>query len=154
MKPIEDVEILKPSFLAARELCNGAALCHGEPLTTNIQPTTSNLFTKRLLQPTFRDLPSEGSSEGSSYSDDPSFCGITTACSRICDGLPPPKTRAEKRALRRRRPKLSCTVVDFLQAPQRDKSESLPISTIRDIMNREREQSSGTFAVNVFSGPV
>ncbi|XP_044076841.1 SUN domain-containing ossification factor-like isoform X2 [Siniperca chuatsi] len=150
MKPMEKVETLKPSFHAAPELCNGAVVCNGVPVTTNPTP-----LTKRLLQPMFRDSPSEGSSEASSHSDDPTFCGITTACSRICDGLPPPKTRAEKRALRRRRPKPSCVVVDLLQAPRRDKSESLPISTIQDIMNRKTEQSSGTFGVNVaLSGPV
>ncbi|KAL7386914.1 hypothetical protein ABVT39_015507 [Epinephelus coioides] len=150
MKPMEKVETLKPSFHAAPELCNGAVVCNGAPITTNPTP-----LTKRLLPPLFRDSPSEVSSEGSSHSDDPSFCGITTACSRICDGLPPPKTRAEKRALRRRRPKPSCTVVDFLQAPRRDRSEPLPISTIQDIMNRKTEQSSGTCGVNVaLSGPV
>ena len=150
MKPMEKVETLKPSFHAAPELCNGAVVCNGVPVTTNPIP-----IAKRLLQPMFRDSPSEGSSEGSSHSDDPSFCGITTACSRICDGLPPPKTRAEKRAFRRRRPKPSCAVVDLLQAPRRARSEPLPISTIHDIMNRKSEQSSGTFGVNVaLSGPV
>ncbi|KAF1383452.1 hypothetical protein PFLUV_G00132040 [Perca fluviatilis] len=150
MKPMEKVETLKPSFHAAPELCNGAVVCNGVPVTTNPSP-----LTKRLLQPMFRDSPSEGSSEGSSHSDDPSFCGITTGCTRICDGLPPPKTRAEKRALRRRRPKPSCAVVDLLQAPRRDRSEPLPISTIQGIMNRKTEKSSGTFGVNAaLSGPV
>ncbi|XP_041659117.1 SUN domain-containing ossification factor-like isoform X2 [Cheilinus undulatus] len=150
LKPIEKVETLKPSLHAPSELCNGAALCNGLPITTNPPPLTN-----RLLQPMFRDSPSEGSSEGSSHSDDPSFCGITTACPRICDGLPPPKTRAEKRALRRRRPKPSCSVVDFLQAPRRDMSDPLPISTIEDLMKTKTEQSSGPFGVNVaLSGPV
>ncbi|XP_040000081.1 SUN domain-containing ossification factor-like isoform X2 [Xiphias gladius] len=152
MKPIEKVETLKPSFHAAPELSNGAVICNGVPITTNPTP-----LTKRLLQPTFRDSPSEGSSEGSSHSDDPSFCGITTACSRICDSLPPPKTRAEKRALRRQRPKPGCAGSDLLQAPKRNKSDPLPISTIHlpYIMNRKTEQSSGTFGVNVaLSGSV
>lgn len=150
LKPMEKVETLKPSFHAAPELCNGGVVCNGVPVTTNPTP-----LTKSLLQPMFRDSPSEGSSEGSSHSDDPSFCGITTACTRICDGHPPPKTRAERRASRRRRLKPSCPVVDLLQAPRRDKSEPLPISTIHDIMNRKTEQSSGTFGVNVaLSGPV
>ncbi|XP_062260315.1 SUN domain-containing ossification factor-like isoform X1 [Platichthys flesus] len=150
MKPVEEVETLKPSIHAASELSNGAVLCNGVPITTNPTP-----FSKRFLQPLFRDSLSEGSSEGSSHSDDPSFCGITTACSRICDGLPQPKTRAEKRALRRRRPKPGCTVVELLQVPQRDRREQLPISTIEDLMNRKTEQSSGTFGVNVaLSGPV
>lgn len=151
MKSLEKVETLKPSIHAAPEVRlqnNGAVLCNGLSVLTNPTP-----LTRRLLQPTFRDSPSEGSSEASSHSDDPSFCGITTACSRICDGLPPPKTRAEKRALRRRRPKPT-GVVDYLKAPSRAKRNSLPIYTIHDVINR-KEQSSGTYGVNVnLSGPV
>ncbi|XP_026169677.1 SUN domain-containing ossification factor isoform X2 [Mastacembelus armatus] len=150
MKSIEKVETLIPSFHAASELSNGAVVCNGVPVTTDPMPLTN-----RLLQPTIRDSLSEGSSEASSHSDDPSFCGIPTSCPRICDSLPPPKTRAEKRALRRRRPKPSCAVVELIQAPRRDLGEPLPISTIQDIMNRKTEQCSGTFGVNVaLSGPV
>lgn len=145
MKLLEKVETLKPSLHSSPELTNG--VCNGAPVTTNPIPLTKN-----LLHPTFRDSPSEGSSEGSSHSDDPSFCGLTTACSRICDGLPPPKSRAEKRAWRRRRPKPSCAVVDFLHAPRRDKSEPLPISTIEDILRRKTEPSTKTFVA--LSGPV
>ncbi|XP_076018321.1 SUN domain-containing ossification factor isoform X2 [Genypterus blacodes] len=131
IKPSEKVETLKPSLHAAPELSNGGVVCNGAAVTAN-----PYALTKTLLQPTFRDSPSEGSSEGSSHSDDPSFCGITAGCTRICDGLPAPKTRAEKRALRRRRPKPSFVVVDSLQVPLRDKSESLPIATVQDLMNR------------------
>lgn len=145
MKLLEKVETLKPSLHSSPELTNG--VCNGAPVTTNPIPLTKN-----LLHPTFRDSPSEGSSEGSSHSDDPSFCGLTTACSRICDGLPPPKSRAEKRAWRRGRPKPSCAVVDFLHAPRRDKSEPLPISTIEDIIRRKTEPSTKTFVA--LSGPV
>ncbi|XP_068594004.1 SUN domain-containing ossification factor-like isoform X2 [Cebidichthys violaceus] len=149
MKPMEKVETLKPSFHAP-ELRNGAVLWNGAPVTTNPTP-----LARRLLQPLFRDSPSEGSSEGSSHSDDPSFCGITAACGRVCDGFPPPKTRAEKRAFRRRRPKPCCAGGGLLQVPRRDWREPLHISTIQDIMNRKTEQSSGTFGVNVsLSGPV
>lgn len=150
MKPIEKVETLRPSFHATSELCNGGVNCNGVPVSTHPTP-----LTKRLFQPLFRDSPSEGSSEGSSHSDDMSFCGITTACTRICDGLPPPKPRVERRASRRRRPKPSCTVVDLLHAPKRGSSEPLPICTVHDIMNRKTEQSSGMFGANVaLSGPV
>lgn len=144
MKANEKVETLKPSFHGAAELCNGAALCNGVPVTTNPAP-----FAKRLLQPLLRDSPSEGSSEGSSHSDDPSFCGIATACNRICDGLPRPKTRAEKRAFRRRRPEPSYVGLDLLQVPRRDRREQIRISSIQDIMNRKNEPGSGTFGVNV-----
>lgn len=147
MKPSEKVETLKPSLYAAPELSNGDIVCNGATVTAN-----PYALTKTLLQPTFRDSPSEGSSEGSSHSDDPSFCGITTACTRICDGLPPPKTKAEKRALRRRRPKPGCVVVDLLQAPRRDKSESLPIFTVQDFMSRRTQQSPGMFGANITLG--
>lgn len=150
IKPTEKVETLRPSFHVTPKLCNGGSPCNGVAVTSLPAP-----LTKRLLPAVFRDSPSEGSSEGSSHSDDPSFCGIATSCSRICDLLPPPKSRTEKRASRRRRPKPGCAVIDFLPAPKKEKSKLLQISTIEDIMKRSREQSSGTFGVNVaLSGPV
>lgn len=145
MKPIEKVETLRPSLLVTPELHIGDAICNGVPITTNPAPAT-----KRLLHPMFRDSPSEGSSEGSSHSDDPSFCGIATSCTRICDGVPPSKTRSEKRASRRRHPKPSCAVNDLLQAPRKDKSKPRQLSTVMDITTeRTTEQSSGTFGVNL-----
>ncbi|KAF7654303.1 hypothetical protein LDENG_00071440 [Lucifuga dentata] len=137
VKAGEKVETLKPSFQGAPALSNGV-VSNGAPVAAN-----PNTFTKRFLQP-----DSEGSSEGSSHSDDPFFCGITAACTRICEGLPPPKTKAEKRALKRRHPKPSCVVVDLPQASQRDKTKS-SISTVQELMSRKMEQSSGTFGVNV-----
>lgn len=150
VKPIEKVETLRASLHVSPELFNGGILCNGVPQTSNPPP-----LTKKLLPPAFRDSPSEGSSEGSSHSDDPSFCGIATTCSRICDGVRPPKSQTEKRASRRRRSKPGCAVIDFLQAPKKDKHKLLQISTIEDIMNRTTERSSGTFGVNLaLSGPV
>ncbi|MEQ2290617.1 hypothetical protein AMECASPLE_005014 [Ameca splendens] len=146
LKPPDEVETLKPCLHSAAELCNGAVGRHHGPVTTNTTP-----LLKQLLPPAFRDSPSEGSSEGSSHSDDPSFCGITAACSRVCDGLPPAKTRAEKRALRRQRLKPSCAVVDLLHAPRRDRNDPVPV-TIQDIMNRKTEHNSGPFVA--IPGPV
>ncbi|KAM4605479.1 SUN domain-containing ossification factor [Polymixia lowei] len=153
MKAIEEVETLKPSSCSAAELANGAVACNGLPLAAPLAANRQSPM-RRLLHPAFRDSPSEGSSEGSSHSDDPSFCGIATACTRICEGLPAPRTRAEKRALRRRRPKPGCAVVDLLQAPQRDRGGSLPGSSLQDLMSRRKEQSSGTFGGKALSGPV
>ncbi|XP_061878215.1 SUN domain-containing ossification factor-like [Entelurus aequoreus] len=143
MKSIEEVETLT-SCLAAPPPCYGAALCNGVPATT---------VTKR---PSSRDCPSEASSRTSSHSDDPSFCGITTACSRICHRLNPLKTRAERRALRRRCPKPTCAVVDFLQAPRGNKTKTFSISATQDMMNRRKsEPCPGTFGLNIpRSGPV
>ncbi|XP_037132001.1 SUN domain-containing ossification factor-like isoform X1 [Syngnathus acus] len=149
MKPIEKVQTLT-SFHASPMACNGAAVWSSVPVPTN--PTA---MTRRLLLPAFRDSPSEGSSETSSHSDDPTFCGITAPCSRICQGVSLPETRAEKRALRRRRPKPTCAVVDFLQAPHGDKSNTLSISATQDLMNMNSKQTSGTFGLNIpRSGPV
>uniref|UniRef100_A0A3P9KND5 SUN domain-containing ossification factor n=1 Tax=Oryzias latipes TaxID=8090 RepID=A0A3P9KND5_ORYLA len=139
LKLLDKGEVLKASIKAAPELCNGAA-CKGAPISTN--PTA---LTKRLLLPTFRDSPSEGSSEGSSQSDEPSFCGITAACPRVCDSLPPPKTRAEKRALGRRPPKPRCANLGLPRDSQRDRSEVLPV-TIQDLLRRKPERRSGTLA--------
>ncbi|XP_061752824.1 SUN domain-containing ossification factor-like isoform X2 [Nerophis ophidion] len=134
MKSIEEVETLTSCLAAPPPLCNGVP----------------------AKRPSSRDCPSEASSETSSHSDDPSFCGITTACSRICPGLNPPKTRAERRALRRRRPKPTCAVVDFLQAPRGNKTKAFSISATQDMMNRRKsEPSPGTFGLNIpRSGPV
>ncbi|XP_047674797.1 SUN domain-containing ossification factor-like isoform X3 [Tachysurus fulvidraco] len=60
----------------------------------------------------FRDSPSEGSSEDSSQSDEPSFCGITS-CSHLCDPLPAPKSRSKKR----NRLKKKSTVLEQLLQP-------------------------------------
>lgn len=146
MKSLDKIETLTASLQAAETQQNKAPVfCNG--VSVLAEPTS---LTHRLLEPPFRDSLSEGSSEGSSHSDDPSFCGITAACNRICDGLPP-KTRSERRALRRRRPRPSA-VVDYLKAPSRHKRNSLPIYTIHDILER-KDQSS--FDVNVpLSGPV
>lgn len=146
LRPPDEVETLKPCFQSAPELCSGAAGRSSGPRATNSAP-----LLKQLLQPTFGDSPSEGSSEGSSHSDDPSFCGITAACPRICDGLPPGRTRAEKRALRRRRLKPSCAVVDLLHVPRRDSNDPLPV-TLQDYMKRKTEHSSGPFVA--IPGPV
>lgn len=146
VKSLDKVETLKPSLQASELQQNKApVVCNGVSVLAEPPPLTQS-----LLEPPFRDSPSEGSSEASSHSDDPSFCGITAACNRMCDGLPP-KSRAERRALRRRRPRPSA-VVDYLKAPSRHKRNSLPIYTIHDIMERQEQSSYG---VNVhLSGPV
>ncbi|XP_027875351.1 SUN domain-containing ossification factor isoform X3 [Xiphophorus couchianus] len=147
LKPPDRVETLKPCFQSAPELCNGAVGRSRGDVTAHAAP-----LIKHLLQPVFRDSPSEGSSEGSSQSDDPSFCGIRSACSRICDGLPPVTTQAEKRALRRRRLKPACAVVDLLHAPRRDDNEPAPVTLQDIIVNKKTEHNSGPLVA--IPGPV
>lgn len=140
MKSLDKVETVKASFLSAAELCNGGAKCNGAPAVQH-----PGLVTHRLMLPSFRDSPSEGSSEGSSHSDELSLCGLTTACTRMCDGLPPAKTRAEKRASRRRRPKPGSYMGAELLQPHRDGCEAAPpISSILDLIKASTEPSSRT----------
>lgn len=141
MKSLDKVETVKASFLSAAQLCNGGAKCNGALAVQH-----PALVTHRLLPPPlFRDSPSEGSSEGSSHSDELSFCGITTACTRMCDGLPLARTRAEKRASRRRRPKPDGYVGAELLQPHRDDGEAAaPISTILDLIKASAEPSFRT----------
>ncbi|KAL7875551.1 hypothetical protein AOLI_G00105140 [Acnodon oligacanthus] len=101
---------------------------------------------------TFRDPPSEGSSEASSQSDDPSFCGIST-CGRLCEGLPPPKSRSEKRALKRRRSKPSCTVVQQLLQPAQSGGPLVrPGPTVQGFIKTTTELSAGRVEVTTISG--
>ncbi|KAL6491154.1 hypothetical protein MHYP_G00014990 [Metynnis hypsauchen] len=101
---------------------------------------------------TFRDPPSEGSSEASSQSDDPSFCGIST-CGRLCEGLPPPKSRSEKRALKRRRSKPSCTVVQQLLQPAQSRGPLVrPGPTVQGFIKTTTELSAGRVEVTTISG--
>lgn len=143
VKSLDKVETVKASFLSVAELCNGGAKCNGAPAVQH-----PALLTHRLLPPAFRDSPSEGSSEGSSNSDELSFCGITTACTRMCDGVPPAKTRAEKRASRRRRPRPSGYMEAELLQPHRDSEAPPPISTILDLIKASAEPSPRTPGTN------
>ncbi|XP_062337175.1 SUN domain-containing ossification factor-like [Osmerus eperlanus] len=133
VKPSEKAETPKPStVVVSPPVANGALICNGAPRGAD------------LSRPLLMDSPSEGSSEGSSHSDEPSFCGIAT-CTRLCDDLPPPKNRAERRAFKHRRSEPSCVVVDLLQAPRKDTRDTTP--TLQDLMRGNKELRSGTFGV-------
>ncbi|XP_041952588.1 SUN domain-containing ossification factor-like isoform X3 [Alosa sapidissima] len=114
------------------------------------------------LQPpvALRDGQSEGSSEGSSHSDEPSFCGVAASCRRLCDSLPPQgRTRAERRAYKRRRskPTGSSGVVELLQAPRRRSDPVLSggtgMTSLQDLMKGKKEMSAGTLGAMAISGP-
>uniref|UniRef100_A0A4W5KWD8 SUN domain-containing protein n=1 Tax=Hucho hucho TaxID=62062 RepID=A0A4W5KWD8_9TELE len=135
---MKTVETLKCTAFCAPLLANRAPIYNGcgtmDPL-----PRTGH-----LSHPAFREPPSEGSSEGSSQSDEPSFCGLAAAsCMRLCDGLPPPRSRAEKRAFKPEH-------VDVMQAPRRDGSEATPtILTLQDLIGGEKELAAGRLGVMV-----
>nr|XP_023674621.1 SUN domain-containing ossification factor-like isoform X3 [Paramormyrops kingsleyae] len=94
---VEGVETLRPS-IPASALPNGAA--HHSRLPRSF-----------LRAPGAVDPTSEGSSEGSSHSEESYFCGISaSACSRLCNGQPPARGRPERRGYRRRRSRLADTL--------------------------------------------
>lgn len=100
----------------------------------------------------FNHPQSEGSSEASSQSDEPSFCGLP-ACGRICEDLPPPKSRSEKRAFKRRRSKTACTVVQqLLQPPQGNTPLVRPGPTMQGLIKTTTELGTGRVGVTTISG--
>ncbi|XP_035618974.2 SUN domain-containing ossification factor-like isoform X2 [Oncorhynchus keta] len=133
---MKTVETLKSTAFCSPLLANRAPIYNGRG-TIDPLPRTGH-----LRHPAFRDPPSEGSSEGSSQSDEPSFCGLAAAtCTRLCDGLPPPRSRAEKLAFKPGR-------VDLLQGPRRDSSEATPtILTLQDLIGGEKELAAGRLGV-------
>uniref|UniRef100_A0A674AWT2 SUN domain-containing ossification factor-like n=1 Tax=Salmo trutta TaxID=8032 RepID=A0A674AWT2_SALTR len=133
---MKTVETLKCTAFCAPLLANRAPIYNGRG-TMDPLPRTGH-----LSHPAFRDPPSEGSSEGSSQSDEPSFCGLASAsCTRLCDGLLLPRSSAEKQAF-----KPGC--VDLLQAPRRDGSDATPtILTLQDLIGGEKELAAGRLGV-------
>ncbi|XP_030629060.1 SUN domain-containing ossification factor isoform X2 [Chanos chanos] len=115
LKPGEKPDTLSYPSISAPLVGNGGFQCNGIH-RTDLKPSDGGPGPPPL---SFRDPQSEGSSEGSSQSDEPSFCGIG-ACSRLCDMTPPaPRGHVERRTYKRRRSKASCGVVELLQAPRR-----------------------------------
>nr|XP_029499221.1 SUN domain-containing ossification factor-like [Oncorhynchus nerka] len=133
---MKTVETLKSTAFCSPLLANRAPIYNSRG-TIDPLPRTGH-----LRHPAFRDPPSEGSSEGSSQSEEPSFCGLAPAtCTRLCDGLPPPRSRAEKLAFKPGR-------VDLLQGPRRDSSEATPtILTLQDLIGGEKELAAGRLGV-------
>ncbi|CAB1317268.1 unnamed protein product, partial [Coregonus sp. 'balchen'] len=137
------VETLKCTTLCAPLPANGAPVCNGGAPRGTTDPTPRM---GRLSHHAFMDPPSECSSESSSQSDEPSLCGLAaTTCTRLCDGLHPPRSRAEKRAFKQHRSKPGCVVVDLLQAPRRDATPTIP--TLQDLMGGGKELSAGMLGV-------
>ncbi|KAG7487717.1 hypothetical protein MATL_G00026530 [Megalops atlanticus] len=140
----ERVETLKPS-VPAPVVANGGLKCNGV-----CPPHGTLLPSGEVCMSSSKDPPSEGSSEGSSHSDESYFCGISS-CTRLCNGQPPPKTKTEKRAFKRRRSKMveqGKYMDEVLQV------QTTALSTLEDIMKGNKEISVGTFGVTAVSGHV
>nr|XP_015211477.1 PREDICTED: SUN domain-containing ossification factor [Lepisosteus oculatus] len=141
----EKIETLKSSVLVP-PVANGGPKCNGP-----VQPHSTFLPSGEVCTSSYKGPPSEGSSEGSSHSDESYFCGIS-ACTRLCNGQPPPKTKTEKRAFKRRRSKMTeqgkC-VGDLLQ------TRTGAIASLQDIIIKgNKEMTVGTFGVTAVSGQV
>lgn len=139
----EKVETLKPS-VPAPAVANGGPKCNG------VTPHTLFLSSGETAMSSSKDPTSEGSSEGSSHSDEPYFCGIAT-CSRLCNGQPPPKTKTEKKAFKRRRSKLlepGRYMGEVLQA------QTCTVPSLGNIMKGNKDMSVGNFGVAAVSGHV
>ncbi|XP_010866802.3 SUN domain-containing ossification factor isoform X2 [Esox lucius] len=142
--PIKALETVRGAALSAPPLANGAPVCNGRAPRGPTDPTAPKRY---LSLPAFRDPSSEGSSDGSSQLEEPSFCGLAAAsCTRLCDA-PPLPCKAGKRSFRRRSSKPGLVVVDLLQAPQRDRSAvTPPIPTLQHLVGG-KELSAGTLGV-------
>lgn len=94
MKSGRKPETITPTLLSTLSVPNGGLRCNDHrPHNLDLK-----LPPRSLVPPPFpfRDSSSEGSSEDSSQSDEPSFCGIAS-CSRLCDPLPAAKSCSKKR---------------------------------------------------------
>ncbi|NXM63965.1 SUCO factor, partial [Illadopsis cleaveri] len=93
--------------------------------------------------------PSEGSSETSSQSDESYFCGIS-ACTSLCNGQAQ-KTKTEKRAVKRRRSKVS-DQGKLIKTLIQTKSGSMP--SLHDIIKGNKDITVGTLGVTTVSGHI
>uniref|UniRef100_A0A8C4SRW3 SUN domain containing ossification factor n=1 Tax=Erpetoichthys calabaricus TaxID=27687 RepID=A0A8C4SRW3_ERPCA len=135
----DKVETLKPC-IPALPAANGGHKCNG--LLAHSQ--TTFLPSGEMCTSSYKGPPSEGSSEGSSHSDESYFCGIAT-CTRLCNGQLPARAKVDKRtsfkARRSKAPSQGKFIGDLVQA----KGES--IVSLQEI-------GVGTFGVTALSGHV
>ncbi|MGH0173700.1 UNVERIFIED_CONTAM: hypothetical protein FKN15_076497 [Acipenser sinensis] len=137
------VDTLKPS-VPAPPVANGGVKSSGP-----LQSHSAFLPSGEVCTSSYKGPPSEGSSEGSSHSDESYFCGISS-CTRLCNGQPPPKTKTEKRAFKRRRSKMDPG--KYMAGLIQTKTGSVP--SMQDFMKGNQEMSVGTFGVTAVSGHV
>ncbi|MGH0178714.1 UNVERIFIED_CONTAM: hypothetical protein FKN15_077557 [Acipenser sinensis] len=140
---VEKVDTLKPS-VPAPPVANGGVKSSGP-----LQSHSAFLPSGEVCTSSYKGPPSEGSSEGSSHSDESYFCGISS-CTRLCNGQPPPKTKTEKRAFKRRRSKMDPG--KYMAGLIQTKTGSMP--SMQDFMKGNKEMSVGTFGVTAVSGHV
>ncbi|KAM9543494.1 SUN domain-containing ossification factor isoform 5-T5 [Guaruba guarouba] len=97
----------------------------------------------------YKGPPSEGSSETSSQSEESYFCGIS-ACTSLCNGQTQ-KTKTDKRAIKRRRSKVS-DQGKLIKTLIQTKSGSMP--SLHDIIKGNKDITVGALGVTAVSGHI
>ncbi|NXP85300.1 SUCO factor, partial [Passerina amoena] len=140
----EKPETVKPTTEPLHPIANGEI--KGRKPFTN-QRDFSNIG--EVYHSSYKGPPSEGSSETSSQSDESYFCGIS-ACTSLCNGQTQ-KTKTEKRAVKRRRSKVS-EQGKLIKTLIQTKSGSMP--SLHDIIKGNKDITVGTLGVTTVSGHI
>ncbi|NXP60581.1 SUCO factor, partial [Chloropsis cyanopogon] len=140
----EKPETIKPTAEPLHPIANGEI--KGRKPFTN-QRDFSNIG--EVYHSSYKGPPSEGSSETSSQSDESYFCGIS-ACTSLCNGQTQ-KTKTEKRAIKRRRSKVS-DQGKLIKTLIQTKSGSMP--SLHDIIKGNKDITVGTLGVTTVSGHI
>ncbi|XP_028941698.1 SUN domain-containing ossification factor, partial [Antrostomus carolinensis] len=140
----EKIETVKPTTEPLHPIANGEI--KGKKPFTN-QRDFSNIG--EVYHSSYKGPPSEGSSETSSQSEESYFCGIS-ACTSLCNGQTQ-KTKTEKRAIKRRRSKVS-DQGKLIKTLIQTKSGSMP--SLHDIIKGNKDITVGTLGVTAVSGHI
>ncbi|KAM8805769.1 SUN domain-containing ossification factor [Eudromia elegans] len=140
----DKIETIKPTAEPLHPIANGEI--KGRKPFTN-QRDFSNIG--EVYHSSYKGPPSEGSSETSSQSEESYFCGIS-ACTSLCNGQTQ-KTKTEKRAIKRRRSKLS-DQGKLIKTLIQTKSGSMP--SLHDIIKGNKDITVGTLGVTAVSGHI
>ncbi|NXF44970.1 SUCO factor, partial [Oceanites oceanicus] len=140
----EKIETIKPTTEPLHPIANGEI--KGRKPFTN-QRDFSNIG--EVYHSSYKGPPSEGSSETSSQSEESYFCGIS-ACTSLCNGQTQ-KTKTEKRAIKRRRSKIS-DQGKLIKTLIQTKSGSMP--SLHDIIKGNKDITVGTLGVTAVSGHI
>ncbi|NXH31336.1 SUCO factor, partial [Myiagra hebetior] len=140
----EKPETIKPTTEPLLPIANGEI--KGRKPFTN-QRDFSNIG--EVYHSSYKGPPSEGSSETSSQSEESYFCGIS-ACTSLCNGQTQ-KTKTEKRAIKRRRSKVS-DQGKLIKTLIQTKSGSMP--SLHDIIKGNKDITVGTLGVTTVSGHI
>ncbi|XP_010193419.1 PREDICTED: SUN domain-containing ossification factor [Mesitornis unicolor] len=138
----EKIETIKLTTEPLHPIANGEI--KGRKPFTN-QRDFSNIG--EVYHSSYKGPPSEGSSETSSQSEESYFCGIS-ACTSLCNGQTQ-KTKTEKRAIKRRRSKVSDQgklIKTLIQ------TGSMP--SLHDIIKGNKDLTVGTLGVTTVSGHI